>query len=86
MLLTATLGLLVLRDNNATLKGRAMYKISDHYNGRSFFNPGPTHKHNFFDFVKWITNRSAQPWACKPVVKAPCPAPRVGDGQIVIIM
>jgi len=84
MLLMATLVLLVFCDNGATLKERAMYKISDHYNGRNFYNPGPKHKQNFFDFIKWITNRSARPWECKPVVQAPCPTPRVSDGKIVV--
>ena len=56
-------------------------EISDHFDGRCFSNPNGPEKHSFFSFLKWMTNRKAQPWPKKrEIVQKKITEKRVSDG------
>lgn len=36
--------------------------MSDHFDGKKFFNPGREHRKSFFDFLKWQVSKDSKPW------------------------
>jgi len=47
---------------------------SDHFNGKTFFNPGEEKKQGFKEFLTWVRNRERGPWE-KWVAITPGPPP-----------
>lgn len=47
------------------------YKMSDHFNGKTFFNTNRTHPNSFFDLLKWKFGFSAEKWPAKHAIKFP---------------
>jgi L-ascorbate metabolism protein UlaG (beta-lactamase superfamily) len=59
-----------------------MATLSDHFDGRRYFNPADPHGHGLRDFLRWMFTRKKQPWP-RWVDDPPQPEPprRVeGDG------
>ena len=55
--------------------------ISDHFNGKTFVNPGNVQAKGLKDVIKWSTNRNRQPWQeMMHVPPGPKPDPKVEDG------
>jgi L-ascorbate metabolism protein UlaG (beta-lactamase superfamily) len=62
-----------------SMAGRASteYKISDHYNGKIFFNPGdPTELPGFMDVMKWKLTEKAEKWPKKIISPSPQAIPK----------
>jgi L-ascorbate metabolism protein UlaG (beta-lactamase superfamily) len=56
---------------------------SDHFNGKTFFNPGEPPERGFLDVIRWRMTSTAKPWPESPAGKAepwPVPAAPAGDG------
>lgn len=57
--------------------------ISDHYDGRHFFNPGAPEQRRFFAFVRWMVTRRKKPWPRRLAATEPDgPPPAPGPGAI----
>lgn len=51
----------------ATVKGGEMYPLSDHYDGKRFYNPwGVNNNKTFFDVLKWKFTSQAKAWPATP--------------------
>jgi L-ascorbate metabolism protein UlaG (beta-lactamase superfamily) len=59
------------------------YPVSDHYDGRRFFNPGVDTDKTLRDFVRWVSANQRQPWP-RRVANEPHPPPAalVPEGTI----
>jgi L-ascorbate metabolism protein UlaG (beta-lactamase superfamily) len=57
--------------------------LSDHFNGKTFFNPGESSARGFLDVIKWRMTSKATPWP-KHVEVPPrvLPSAPVGDGIV----
>jgi len=67
----------------ATSSDAAPYRISDHFDGRVFFNPAiHGHERGIAELIKWMSSRHPQPWRERTdVTPGPRPPTRVvGDG------
>lgn len=53
------------------------YKTSDHYNGKTFFNPQPFKEQRLGDFFKWITSRKSSTWPDWVEIEPTQPPPAV---------
>jgi L-ascorbate metabolism protein UlaG (beta-lactamase superfamily) len=63
----------------------ANYQISDHFDGKVFFNPGQREDHTFGQMVKWLWEMDTVDWPDWVVDKVQPPPPeRVGTGKIRI--
>lgn len=60
------------------------YPLSDHYDGKRFFNPETVQKHTFWTFLRWQFTRERAPW---PASLPPAPKPDlrpVAPGEVQI--
>jgi L-ascorbate metabolism protein UlaG (beta-lactamase superfamily) len=56
---------------------------SDHFNGKTFFNPGGASGRGLRDLLKWKLNAHPVPWPKRvKVVRRPVPPPPVSDGVV----
>ena len=54
---------------------------SDHFNGKSFFNPGQASERGMLDVLKWKMTSRAAPWPARiAVARRPLPPRPVSDG------
>jgi L-ascorbate metabolism protein UlaG (beta-lactamase superfamily) len=54
---------------------------SDHFNGKTFFNPGETDEGGLIDLIKWKATAKPVPWPEHiPVDRRPAPPAPTGDG------
>jgi L-ascorbate metabolism protein UlaG (beta-lactamase superfamily) len=59
------------------------WPVSDHFNGKTFFNPGGAPVHGMGDVLKWKMSSKPAPWPDQVDVQPrPLPAPPAGDGVI----
>ncbi len=59
--------------------------ISDHYDGRRFFNPHARASHSFADFLRWRRTRAPEAWPEQfPPAGHPPPPTRAPDGAIAL--
>jgi len=59
---------------------------SDHFDGKTFFNPGGKETGGFGSLLKWIANRDEAPWPeFAPVVPGPPPPRRVDDLRVTFV-
>jgi L-ascorbate metabolism protein UlaG (beta-lactamase superfamily) len=56
---------------------------SDHFNGKTFFNPGETSERGFLDLLKWKMTSRAAPWPERvEVIRQPLPPAPAPDGVV----
>lgn len=56
---------------------------SDHFNGKTFFNPGETSERGFRDLLKWKMTSRAAPWPGRvEVIRRPLPPAPAADGVV----
>jgi L-ascorbate metabolism protein UlaG (beta-lactamase superfamily) len=63
------------------------FPVSEHFNGRRFFNPGPPAERGLVDFLRWRFSRSSSEWPKQvpvPAVELP-PAPIAGGMAVTWI-
>jgi len=54
---------------------------SDHFNGKTFFNPGAPSHAGLLDLIRWKRTSTAKPWPARvEVTPSPVPAAPVGEG------
>ncbi len=54
---------------------------SDHFNGKTFFNPGGASPRGLLDLLRWKLTSRAAPWPkAVPVIAQPLPPPPTADG------
>jgi L-ascorbate metabolism protein UlaG (beta-lactamase superfamily) len=59
------------------------WPVSDHFNGKTFFNPGGAAVHGLGAVLKWKMNSKPTPWPDHVDVQPrPLPSPPTGDGVI----
>jgi L-ascorbate metabolism protein UlaG (beta-lactamase superfamily) len=57
------------------------WPVSDHFNGKTFFNPGVVAERGLREVFKWKMNSKPVPWPDHvDVVRQPLPAPPTGEG------
>lgn len=58
--------------------------LSDHFNGKTFFQPGGEAEGRFRDFLRWrLFNRPA-PWPAQVALIPQSPPPMARDGEVVV--
>jgi L-ascorbate metabolism protein UlaG (beta-lactamase superfamily) len=64
-----------------TKVGPMTFPPSDHFNGKTFFNPGEPSGRGLADLIKWKMTGHPVPWPARvPVVPRPVPPAPTGDG------
>jgi len=57
--------------------------ISDHFNGKTYFNPGEEKKQGFKEFLTWVRNRQRGPWEkWVDIIPGPPPADCVEGDEL----
>jgi L-ascorbate metabolism protein UlaG (beta-lactamase superfamily) len=57
--------------------------LSDHFNGKTFFNPGETSSRGLIDALKWKMTSRATPWPARvEVTRLPLPPAPEGEGIV----
>jgi L-ascorbate metabolism protein UlaG (beta-lactamase superfamily) len=60
--------------------------LSDHFNGKTFFNPGPAPNYGPLAVFRWMLNRKPGPWRkFTPAEPAPPPPQRVDDLRVTFV-
>ncbi len=57
--------------------------LSDHFNGKTFFQPGGDPNGRFKDFLRWQFSRRAAPWPDRVTLRAQAPPPKPRGDEIV---
>jgi L-ascorbate metabolism protein UlaG (beta-lactamase superfamily) len=55
---------------------------SDHFNGKTFFNPGTTAERGFLDLLRWKLTSKAAPWPTHVAVTPPSLPPAPAEGAV----
>lgn len=59
------------------------FPVSDHCNGKTFFNPGGHAERGLLDVLRWQFSRQAVPWPSWVEITPAAPPPRTGNQAIV---
>ncbi len=62
-----------------------MAQISDHFDGKRFFNARTRPRGSFWDFLKWMFSHHRMAWQGMEPQQAPAPSQRNKPGQIQVI-